>query len=188
MNYAGLNDTIIQKVMAAMAIINNPEVDPEVRQLNQEILLREVGTAVYAKVYNMNAFDFEIEHTIGTGIDDRYYGLAKVAAASVSAGALGLPLLVRNYLDNMAAKAQADATHNALQSGRRVRVVRKMSGKETCDWCAGLQQTYDGTSDNVPLDIWLRHRGCDCSIETFGFKSRNGLLDNYTKDRDGNRN
>lgn len=82
MNYAGLNDTIINKVLAALKLINNPEIDPDVRQLNQEILFKEVGASVYAKVYDMNAFDYEIEHTTGPGIDDRYYGLAKVAAAS----------------------------------------------------------------------------------------------------------
>lgn len=186
MNYAGLNDTIQKKVMAALAIINNPEIDPEVRQLNQEILFREVGASVYAKVYNMNAFDYEIEHTTGPGIDDRHYGMAKVAAASVSAGALGLGLLVRNYLDSMATKAQYDASRNAAQSGRRVRVTRKLNG-ETCDWCAKLEQTFDGHFEDVPSDIWLRHRGCDCSINTEGYRTRNGLLDNYVKDQDGNR-
>jgi len=177
MDYAGLNDTIIKKVLAALAIINNPEIAPEVRQLNQEILFREVGSAVYGKVYNMNAFDYEIEHTIGSGIDDRYYGLAKVASASVSAGALGLPLLVRNYLDTMASKAQQDASHNARQSGKRIRVRRELNG-ETCDWCNKRRGTYEG---DIPPEVWQRHRGCDCSIITEGYRTRNGLLDNYTK-------
>lgn len=176
MDYAGLNDTIQKKVMAALAIINNPEVAPDVRQLNQEILFREVGAAVYAKIYNMNAFDYEIEHTTGPGIDDRHFGLAKVAAASVSAGALGLPLLVRNYLDTMASKAQADATHNARQSGKRTRVIRKMNG-ETCGWCESLAGTYE----NPDSEVFKRHRGCDCSIITEGYRTRNGLLNNYSK-------
>lgn len=176
MDYAGLNDTIQKKVMAALAIINNPEVAPDVRQLNQEILFREVGAAVYAKVYNMNAFDYEIEHTTGPGIDDRHFGLAKVVAASVSAGVLGLPLLVRNYLDTMASKAQADATHNARQSGKRTRVIRKMNG-ETCGWCESLAGTYE----NPDSEVFKRHRGCDCSIITEGYRTRNGLLNNYSK-------
>jgi len=176
MDYAGLNDTIQKKVMAALSIINNPEVAPDVRQLNQEILFREVGAAVYAKVYNMNAFDYEIEHTTGPGIDDRHFGLAKVAAASVSAGALGLPLLVRNYLDTMASKAQADATHNARQSGKRTRVIRKMNG-ETCGWCESLAGTYE----NPDREVFKRHRGCDCSIITEGYRTRNGELNNYSK-------
>lgn len=176
MDYAGLNETIIDKVLKALQLINNPEIDPEVRQLNQEILFREVGAAVYAKVYDMNAFDYEVEHTTGPGIDDRYYGLAKVAAASVAAGAVGLPLLVRNYLDTMASKAQQDATRNARQSGRRTKVTRKMNG-ETCSWCESLAGTYE----NPDSEVFKRHRGCDCSIITEGYRSRNGLLQNYTK-------
>jgi hypothetical protein len=186
MDYAALNDTIQKKVMAALAIINNPEIAPDIRQLNQEILFREVGAAVYAKVYNMNAFDYEIEHTTGPGIDDRHFGLAKVASASVSAGALGLGLLVRNYLDTMASNAQRDATRNASQSGKRVRIIRKVVS-ESCEWCDGLAKTYDGRFEDAPADIWMRHRGCDCSIITEGYKTRNGLLDNYVKDKDGNR-
>lgn len=176
MDYSQFNETIQKKVMAALAIINNPEVSPDVRQLNQEILFREVGAAVYAKVYNMNAFDYEIEHTTGPGIDDRHFGLAKVASASVSAGALGLGLLVRNYLDTMASKAQADATHNARQSGKRTKVTRKMNG-ETCSWCESLAGTYE----NPDSEVFKRHRGCDCSIITEGYRTRNGQLNNYSK-------
>ena len=176
MDYAALNDTIHKKVMAALAIINNPEIAPDVRQLNQEILFKEVGAAVYAKVYDMNAFDYEIQHTTGPGIDDRHFGLAKVAAASVSAGALGLPLLVRNYLDTMASKAQADATHNARQFGKRTKVTRKMNG-ETCGWCESLAGTYE----NPDSEVFKRHRGCDCSIITEGYRTRNGQLNNYSK-------
>jgi hypothetical protein len=175
-DYAGLNNTIEKKVLAALKLINNPEIDPEIRQLNQEILFREVGASVYAKVYDMNAFDFEIEHTRGPGIDDRYYGLAKVSSASVSAGTLGLALLVRNYLDTMASKAQQDAVRNARDSGKYPTVTRKMNG-ETCDWCESLAGTYTKPDS----EVFKRHRGCDCSIITEGYRSRNGLLKNYVK-------
>src|SRR5687767_14374165 len=148
MDYAGLNNTIEKKVLAALKLINNPEIDPEVRQLNQEILFREVGASVYAKVYDMNAFDMEIDHTRGPGIDDRYYGLAKVSSASVSTGTLGLALLVRNYLDTMASKAQQDAVKNARESGKYPTVTRKMNG-ETCDWCQSLAGTYTKPDSEV---------------------------------------
>lgn len=176
MDYSKLNDTIVKKVLAALALINNPEIDPEIRQLNQEILFREVGAAVYAKVYEMNAFDFEIEHTKGVGMDDRHFGLAKVASASVATGALGLDLLVRNYLNTAASKAQHDAVHNAKQSGKRTKVTRRMHG-ETCDWCESLAGTYE----NPDSEVFKRHRGCDCTIETEGYRTRNGLLNNYAK-------
>lgn len=183
MDYRVLNDTIIDRVLRAIVLINNPEIDPEIRQLNQEILLREVGATVYAQIYDMNAFDFEIEHTRGPGIDDRYYGMAKVAAASVATGVLGLDQSVRTYLDSVVAMAQRDATRNALQSGKRVRIVREIRG-ETCEWCSALAQIYEGSYEGIPADIWRRHRKCDCAIITEGFKSRNGLLKNYVKPKD----
>lgn len=176
MDYGKLNDSIITKVVAALMLVNNPEIAPDVRQLNQEILLREIGTAVYDKVYDMNAFDFEIEHTRGVGIDDRHFGLAKVASASVATGSTDLPLLVRNYLDTMSAKAQMDASHNARQSGKRTKVTRKMNS-ETCKWCESLAGTYEDPDS----EVFKRHRGCDCSIITEGYRTRNGLLDNYVK-------
>lgn len=176
MDYTELNKTITKKVIDALKIINNPEIEPDIRQLNQEILFREVGTAIYDKVYEMNAFDFEIEYTRGPGIDDRYYGLAKVVSGSVATGTLGLDQTVKTYLDGMTAKAQQDAVTNARQSGKYTRVVRKLQG-ETCEWCRSLAGTYT----NPDSEVFRRHRDCDCTIETEGYRSRNGLLDNYVK-------
>lgn len=174
MDYSQLNKSILPKVLAAIAIINNPEIAPEVRQLQQERFLREVGTAIYDKIYEMNAFDFQIPQTIGTGIDDRYYGLAKVSSASVSTGALGLREYVKNYLDSATTKAQQDALKNARESGKRTKVTRKMNG-ETCKWCESLAGTYE----NPDSEVFKRHGGCDCMIITEGYNKRNGLLNNY---------
>lgn len=177
MDYSQLNDSIMPKVLAAVALINNPEIDPEIRQLNQEILFREVGASVYAKVYGMNAFDMEIMNTTGPGIDDRYYGLAKVTSASVSAGSVGMAEYIRNYLDNTAAKAQYDAMRISQQSGKHPTVTRTPTGKETCAWCESLAGTYTEPTG----EIFARHGGCDCAIVTQGYNSRNGTLNNYVK-------
>jgi hypothetical protein len=179
MDYSKFSNTIFKKVMTALALINNPEISPEVRQLNQEILFREVGTAVYSKVYDMNAFDMEIEHTRGPGIDDRHFGMAKVAAASVSTGALGLDEYVKNYLDNTIGKAQKDAMTNARQSGKRPTVTRIENGN-ACKWC----KSKAGTFTDPPPDVFARHGGCEAQIRTSGYRSRNGLLDNYVKPSD----
>lgn len=87
-DYGKLARELYPKVAAAVALLNNPEIAPDTRQLNQEIFLREVAKAIYDKTYEMNAFDMQIEHTKGDGIDDRYYGMAKVASNSVSTGAV----------------------------------------------------------------------------------------------------
>lgn len=180
MDYSTLANGLTPKVMAAVEILNNPEVAPDIRQLNQEILFREVGRSIYAKVYDMNAFDMEIAHTIGPGIDDRYFGLAKVASASVSTGKLGLEEYVKNYLDTMAALAQRDAMINASQSGKRPTVTRTPKGSKTCEWCKARSGFYT----DPPAEVFWRHGGCDCSIVTEGYRSRNGLLGNYVKPKD----
>ena len=86
-DYGKLANSLAPKVLKAIGLLNNPEIEPNTRQLNQEILLREVAKAIYDKTYEMNAFDMDIAHTKGPGIDDRYYGMAKVASNSVSTGA-----------------------------------------------------------------------------------------------------
>lgn len=86
LNYGEAAFALTPKVLEGMRLINNPEIEPETRQLNQEIFLREVAQAIYNKTYEMNAFDMDIAHTKGSGIDDRYYGMAKVASNSVSTG------------------------------------------------------------------------------------------------------
>ncbi len=96
----------------------------------------------------MNAFDYDLQGTRGVGIDDRYYGLAKVSSAAVSTGALGLAEYVKNYLDHSASKAQQDATKNARQSGKRTKVIRKMNG-ETCKWCESLAGTYENPDSEI---------------------------------------
>lgn len=175
MDYSVFTPTILPKVLEAVALINNPEVDPETRQLNQEILFKEVGQAVYAKVYGMNAWDMQIPNTTGPGLDNRYYGMAKVANASVSNGAVGLDMYVANYIDNVIGMAQHHAFVNASQSGKHPTLTRTPTGKETCKWCDNKAGTY---TDPSPEDF-SRHGGCDCNFRTEGYKSRNGLLNNY---------
>jgi len=176
MDYSIFTKTILAKVLKAMALINNPEISPEIRQLNQEILFREVGQSVYAKIYDMNAFDFEIAYTLGNGPDDRFYGMAKVASASVATGALGVDEYVKNYLDNTVGMAQRDAVKNARESGQRPTVTRTESG-DACKWC----QSKVGTFTDPDPEIFARHGGCNGKIITEGFKSRNGQLGNYKK-------
>lgn len=179
MDYSKFTPTILDQLLEAIAIINNPEIAPEVRQLNQEILLREVGTAVYAKIYDMNAFDFEIPNTIGNGIDDRFYGLAKVVSDSISAGTYGVDEYVKNYLDNTIGMAQRDAMFNATQSGKHPTVTRSEKSN-ACEWC----RSKVGTFINPDPSVFARHRACQGIITTSGYKSRNGQLNNYVKPKD----
>ena len=182
MDYSIFTGTILKKVLAAMAVINNPEIAPDVRQRNQEILFQQVGASVYAKIYDMNAFDMQIEHTVGDSsvINDRYYGLAKVAAYSVSTGALGIDEYVKNYLDSVGAMAQRDAMNTAKENGKYPTASRRVNGEKNCKWCIEKQAE---NVRNPSASFFHRHGGCDCEIITSGYMTRNGLLDNYVKDK-----
>lgn len=59
-----------------------------------------------------------------------------------------------------AIKTNAKFQYNA---GLSPRVVRKSSGK-CCDWCNNLVGTYR-YPDEVPDDVWRRHRYCRCTVE-----------------------
>lgn len=174
MDYTKFTKTITKQLEDAVKLINNPEISPEVRQLNQEILFKEVGQAVYDKIYDMNAFDMEVPHTKGAGIDSRHYGMAKVASNSVSTGNLGLQEYIKNYIDNTIGKAQKDAMTNARQSGKRPKVTRTEHA-DACQWCRSLAGSYE----DPPADVFARHGGCGGHIITEGYKSRNGELKNY---------
>lgn len=83
---------------------------------------------------------------------------------------------VANFLMTMAAKAQRDATDTARQSGKRPTVTRTESG-DACKWCRSKVGTYESPDSSV----FERHGGCEGKIVTKGFRSRNGLLNNYKK-------
>lgn len=176
MDYSKFTGTILEKVISAMLVINNPEIAPAIRQRNQEILFQTVGAAVYAKIYDMNAFDMQIANTIGDGIDNRFYGLAKVASASVATGTLGIDEYVKNFIDNTIGMAQRDAVRNARENGKRPTVTRTESA-DCCKWCRSKAGTYTDPDSSV----FERHGGCDGKITTSGYASRNGLLKNYVK-------
>ena len=57
MNYGKLADTIDKDLLEAVDLILNTEVDPETRQLNLEILLREAGTEVYDVIWFKVGFE-----------------------------------------------------------------------------------------------------------------------------------
>lgn len=81
---------------------------------------------------------------------------------------------INNFLMSNAAKAQSDAMTNARQSGKKPTVTRTEHA-DACKWC----QSETGTFESPSSEIFERHGGCEGKIETKGYMSRNGLLNNY---------
>lgn len=171
MNYDTLSYTILDDLKAEIDIINNPEIDPETRRYNLEIVLREVGEQVYNVVYDMNAFDMEIDYTNGKTINDAYYGLAKNISDSISTGGKStIEAQIEEWLSNQILKAQYDAFWNAKDFGKFPTVERTAS-PNCCDWCAEVVGTFVDPSS----DVFRRHDRCKCTIRTSGYKTNNGL-------------
>ena len=57
-------------------------------------------------------------------------------------------------------KANVDFQYAA---GLSPKIIRKESGN-CCDWCKNLVGTYD-YPDDVPKDVWRRHRFCRCTVD-----------------------
>lgn len=64
-----------------------------------------------------------------------------------------------------------------FKSGLTPKVVRKEAGN-CCDWCKEVAGTYN-YPDEVPNDVWRRHRYCRCTVEYFPGDGRK--QDSWTK-------
>lgn len=177
MNYTSLADTISTDLQAAVAEILNPEIDPEVRRYNLEILLREVGEKVYYNIYDMAAYDMEIEFTDGLGINDAYYGMAKILSDSVSTGgSKRAQEQLLEWLGNQIIKGEHDAFYAAKDFGKYP-VMERTEPYGCCDWCAGLRGVH--LDPGPHSELWMRHDNCRGSVSVSGYRSANGELDAY---------
>lgn len=177
MNYDLLSNTILNDLKTEVAIINNPEIDPETRRYNLEIMLREVGEQVYNVVYDMNAFDMGINYTNGKTINDAYYGLAKNISDSISTGGKStVEAQIEEWLSNQILKAQYDAFWNAKDFGQ-FPTVERWAAPGCCAWCSAVAGTFvdpDG-------EVFRRHDNCKCTIRTSGYKTNNGTYSGERK-------
>lgn len=172
MNYGELATTIEPELREAVETILNPEVDPETRRFNLEILLRESGQKVYQVIYAMNAYDMEIEFTTGDGINDNYYGMAKNLSDSIILGGNDKVWAEFDlWLQDVIHKAQMDALDAAGENGK-YRGVTRIERGDCCEWC----RAHVGTFIEPSPEVFGQHEHCRGEIRTFGWKSRNGRL------------
>lgn len=172
MNYGSLASTIEPELREAVETILNPEVDPETRRFNLEILLRESGQKVYQVIYAMNAYDMEIEFTNGGGINDNYYGMAKNLSDSITLGGNDKVWAeFELWLQDVIHQAQMDAFNTAGENGK-YRGVTRIERGDCCEWC----RAHVGTFIEPSPEVFGQHEHCRGEIRTFGWKSRNGRL------------
>lgn len=56
------------------------------------------------------------------------------------------------------------------KSGLRPKIIRKLDGRNACNWCKNLAGSFD--YDEAPDDIYRRHERCRCTVEYIPDKSK----------------
>lgn len=67
-------------------------------------------------------------------------------------------------------KVNAKLHHDAGLSPR----IKRTGGGECCKWCAALVGTFR-YPDEVPPDVWRRHRRCTCTVDFISSKERTNV-------------
>lgn len=176
MDYLQLAKTIDEDLLKAVALINNPEIEPEVRQAMLERLFSSVGENVYNVIYDMATFDMDVVGTVGAGIDmNRMYGIAKLASDSVVTGGTAKTTSSINlWLQDTISKATYDAFNVAHDLGKHPTLTRT-ERSNCCKWCT----EHVGTFIDPTSEAFRRHDNCRAKIVVSGYKTRNGLVENY---------
>lgn len=87
--------------------------------------------------------------------------------------------LENNYKLAVEASMKAvEAQNKAKDIGQKV--VRSISGSDTCDWCKCVAVSYAYSKVKNGHDVWRRHLDCDCLIEFVSSKGRE-VVRNYKK-------
>lgn len=179
MDFRSLVQRIAPKLRKLAVILNDPTVNPDLRRAAHRSALESLGQLVYNKAYDMTAWDYEIQETLGKIFDKNIAsGLARNLSDSIATGdPIPMQSQLPTYLNKATGAAQYDATEMARSLGKHTVLKVRLGPKKDCDWCkrrAARSPIYDPQ----PTDFG-RHDGCDCFLEAEGFRSRNGEVKNY---------
>lgn len=99
---------------------------------------------------------------------DKALGLADEIRGITDEDALAQSLVerVKNFSESVVDDAEYDNAGLLANAGVKVTVTRTAEAN-CCDWCSGLEGTYDYWQvKDKGNDVWRRHLGCLCEIQT----------------------
>ncbi len=141
-------------------------------------VVKTIGRYYHDDAYAVTSLAFDSNAITSVGMDDANSQAERLANKIVRNynEMRDVDALVLSYYDSVLGRAQAEAFQNALSMQKHPTLERQLNG-ETCKWCSKKA----GYHTNPPLEVFLRHENCDCTIIVSGYNTRNGLLDNYVK-------
>ena len=112
-----------------------------------------------------NRSGFKIKAVTAQVNKDRLNGL--VSAASEAKEQSTLSRILNEYVENFVMSAVDDTVKSNAEfqykAGLQPVIKREGTGK-CCEWCGSLEGVYK-YPDEVPADVFKRHRGCQCVVE-----------------------
>lgn len=181
MDFSEFIESLTPKLNRLINIINDESVSPELRKAAHRSALEIIGSQIYAKAYDMTAWDLDIADTLAPAYDRaQASGMARNLSDSLATGDMKTAKeQSTTFMLIAVGMAQSMAFQTAGSFGKHRILRRRTTGKEDCSWCDEKRGTYFNPKD----DDFRRHGGCDCIFTVEGFHSRNGTLNNYTKRR-----
>lgn len=165
-------ETVIREILA-MDISR----DSKIEQITKVFIA--VGAEFAPKLFNDLSYLLDSEaitSAIETNINRQIESLA-IKIVRDSAFVLNDGRLTKEYFDVLLARAEDAAFKNANSLEKHPTLTRRMTGRETCEWC----RARVGTFEYPNYELFARHDDCDCIFTVSGYNSRNGVLKNYRK-------
>jgi hypothetical protein len=147
----------------ALSLVNQPLTQgytdiADITENIQSLLNKEAGIGINA-----------IRPDIDT---DRVEGIAKHVSESDNLDSMitFVKSASKNFIQHHVDESVKQNAEFQSNSGMSPKIIRK-STWNCCEWCSRLAGTYS-YPDNVPSDVYRRHKNCNCTVEYYPNKGR----------------
>lgn len=180
MDFSVITNDITNYLHRVVDSVLRLSVSPEEKRAQLVRIFIGVGEEFAEKTFNdvseildATAIKSQIDINLNNQIEDLARKIVRDSAFELDDKAIE-----KEYLDVILARSEQASFMNANSLDKHPTLTRRMVG-ETCAWC----HARTGTWTYPDPELFARHDNCDCRIEVSGYKTRNGILNNYKKRR-----
>lgn len=170
-------------VIAAVDRILLTKFSPAEKQRRISQLLRSVGIHFYNTMFGVVSYALGSEamspENMGSN-NSQEERLANKIVRNTALGRTSSAALIGEYYDMLLGQSQYDAFTNA-RSMQRHPILTRTIVSETCKWCRDMADASPYV--NPTGENFRRHHKCDCNLQVSGFRTRNGEVKNFKKEK-----
>lgn len=180
MEFQPVADDMAQQVIPAIKHAMAMNVDANSKRALVERIFRSVGEEFYLQMFEANSYLFD-STALGTlGWDKMDEAISALSRTIVSNATTGIDYeqAVQSFFNSGLGKAMSNAFQNANSMQKHPVMYRRLSGAKDCEFCRSVAGTHVNPE---PIHFARCCSNCNCIIEVSGYKTRNGLVNNYVK-------